>query len=310
MEVTKRNGSREKVTFDKISARVSKLTERIIDCKVDVPKVAQSVIAGLYDGVHTSELDMLAASTSASFALQHTDYDKLAGLIAVSNLHKETSATFKEAIYDMYHYINPKTNKPAPLITKDVFDVVYTNQSFFENAVQYNRDYQFTYFGFKTLERSYLLKINGKIVERPQYMYMRVAIGIHGTDLERVVETYDLLSMGILSHASPTMFSAGTLSAQLSSCFLLTIQEDSINGIYNTLSDCANISKGMHFFTCPTMWPSLLITWINGVFIGLVLPFAIVGIGNEFDLFKVCTNLHYIRTALIVCVVLLLLFCS
>lgn len=243
MEVIKRDGGREVVAFDKILSRISKLAEHIPNCSVDLARVAQAVIAGLYDGVLTTELDVLAAETAASFAIQHTNYDKLAGLIALSNLHKETPNTFKEAVETMYTYINPRTQKAAGMISETVYQVVQRYGKEIDEWIECKRDYRFTYFGFKTLERSYLLKVDGKIIERPQYMYMRVAIGIHGYDMTKVRETYDLLSLGVISHASPTMFSAGTPFAQLSSCFLLTIGEDSIEGIYDTLQKCAKISK-------------------------------------------------------------------
>ena len=246
MFVTKRNGSKESVEFDKISSRLKVLCERIPNTPIDVTRVAQSVIAGIYDGVSTAELDILAAETSASFASQHTDYAALAGFIAVSNLHKETTSSFLAYMTVLHGFINPKTNRPAPMISDSVYETVCGNIEIFENAIDYDRDYNFNYFGFKTLERSYLLKANEVVLERPQSMYMRVALGIHGNDITSVLSTYDSLSRGIISHASPTLFSSGTPRPQLSSCFLLKITEDSISGIFDTLSECARISKGTY----------------------------------------------------------------
>jgi len=205
--------------------------------------VAMRVIEGLYDGVTTSELDNLAAETAASMTVTHPDYAQLAARIAISNLHKNTNKSFSETMSEMYHYVNPRTNQKAPLISDEVYEVIQANAEFLNSHIIYNRDFNYDYFGFKTLERSYLLRINGKIVERPQHMLMRVSVGIHLNDLEAVIETYELMSKKFFTHATPTLFNAGTPKPQMSSCFLLTMQDDSIDGIYDTLKQTAKISQ-------------------------------------------------------------------
>ena len=210
---------------------------------VDAVKVAMRVIEGLYDGVTTSELDNLAAETAASMTVTHPDYAQLAARIAISNLHKNTNKSFSETMSEMYHYVNPRTNQEAPLISDEVYEVIKANAEFLNSHIIYNRDFNYDYFGFKTLERSYLLRINGKIVERPQQMLMRVAVGIHLNDLEAVIETYELMSKKFFTHATPTLFNAGTPKPQMSSCFLLTMKDDSIDGIYDTLKQTAKISQ-------------------------------------------------------------------
>jgi ribonucleoside-diphosphate reductase alpha chain len=242
MYVVKRNGSKEPVMFDKITERIKKLCYGLNDL-VDPVKVAMRVIEGLYDGVATSELDNLAAETAASMTIAHPDYAQLAARIAISNLHSNTKKSFSETMSEMYHYINPRTNQPSPLLSDEVHEVIQKNAEFLNSHVIYNRDFNYDYFGFKTLERSYLLKINGKIVERPQHMLMRVAVGIHLDDLEAVIETYDLMSKKFFTHATPTLFNAGTPKPQMSSCFLLQMQDDSIDGIYDTLKQTAKISQ-------------------------------------------------------------------
>ena len=242
MYVVKRDGHKEPVMFDKITDRIKKLCYGLND-RVDAVKVAMRVIEGLYDGVTTSELDNLAAETAASMTISHPDYAQLAARIAVSNLHKNTNKSFSETMNEMYHYVNPRTNQEAPLLSEEVHNVIQENAELLNSHIIYNRDFNYDYFGFKTLERSYLLKINGKIVERPQHMLMRVAVGIHLNDLESVIETYDLMSKKFFTHATPTLFNAGTPKPQMSSCFLLTMKDDSIDGIYDTLKQTAKISQ-------------------------------------------------------------------
>ncbi|MBW1658075.1 MULTISPECIES: ribonucleoside-diphosphate reductase subunit alpha [Flavobacterium] len=242
MYVVKRDGHREPVMFDKITERIKKLCYGLNEL-VDPVKVAMRVIEGLYDGVSTSELDNLAAETAASMTIAHPDYAQLAARIAISNLHSNTKKSFSETMKDMYHYVNPRNGQDAPLIADDVYKVIQENAAFLDSHIIYTRDFNYDYFGFKTLERSYLLKINGKIVERPQHMLMRVSVGIHLDDLKSVIETYDLMSKKFFTHATPTLFNAGTPKPQMSSCFLLAMQDDSIDGIYDTLKQTAKISQ-------------------------------------------------------------------
>ncbi|KAA1475695.1 ribonucleotide reductase alpha subunit [Dentipellis sp. KUC8613] len=241
--VFKRGERKERVQFDKITARISKLCYGLDNNHVDPIEVAQKVIQGVYQGVTTSELDNLAAETAAYLTTKHPDYAVLAARIAVSNLHKDTKKNFSHVINDLYHYVNPKTGRPAGMISKETYDVVCANAETLDSAIIYERDFQYNFFGFKTLERSYLLKINGRAAERPQHLIMRVAVGIHGADIERVIETYNLMSERYFTHASPTLFNAGTPNAQLSSCFLVCMKDDSIEGIYDTLRNCSLISK-------------------------------------------------------------------
>ena len=240
--VVKRDGRRQPVKFDKITARIKKLAYEL-DPLVDVTEVAQKVCAGVYDGVHTYELDELAAETAAYMSTRHHDYSVLAARIAVSNLHKNTEKLFSAVMERLHAYRSPKTGQPAPLVSVEAIEVVRAHAEQLDGAIIYDRDFSYDYFGFKTLERSYLLRIDGKVVERPQQMLMRVAIGIHMHDIEAALETYDYLSRKYFTHASPTLFNAGTPRPQLSSCFLLTMTEDSIEGIYDTLKRCAVISK-------------------------------------------------------------------
>ncbi|WP_445386214.1 ribonucleoside-diphosphate reductase subunit alpha [Robiginitalea sp. IMCC44478] len=242
MFVVKRDGRKEPVMFDKITARVRKLCYGLNDL-VDPVKVAMRVIEGLYDGVTTSELDNLAAEIAATLTTSHPDYAKLAARISVSNLHKNTKKSFSETMTDLYEYVNPRTGKKAPLLSDEVYKVVSENADMLDSTIIYNRDFGYDYFGFKTLERSYLLKINGKIAERPQHMLMRVAVGIHLNDLEAVKETYELMSKKYFTHATPTLFNSGTPKPQMSSCFLLAMKDDSIDGIYDTLKHTAKISQ-------------------------------------------------------------------
>lgn len=242
MYVVKRDGHREPVMFDKITERIKKLCYGLNEL-VDPVKVAMRVIEGLYDGVSTSELDNLAAETAASMTIAHPDYAQLAARVAISNLHSNTKKSFSETMKDMYNYVNPRNGQEAPLLSDEVFKVIQENSAFLDSHIIYTRDFNYDYFGFKTLERSYLLKINGKIVERPQHMLMRVSVGIHLDDLKSVIETYDLMSKKFFTHATPTLFNAGTPKPQMSSCFLLAMQDDSIDGIYDTLKQTAKISQ-------------------------------------------------------------------
>lgn len=243
MYVIKRDGREQDIRFDKITSRIEKLCYGLNMRFVDPATVALKVISGLYTGVKTSELDNLAAETTASMTTVYPDYALLAARIAVSNLHKETKRAFSDVMYDLYHYYNPVTRRASPMISRSAYDVVAKHADALNSTIDYEKDYEYTYFGFKTLERSYLLKIGGKVVERPQHMLMRVAVGLHGEDIESVVETYRLLSEKLFTHASPTLFNAGTDCPQLSSCYLLSMLDDSIDGIYDTLKQCALISK-------------------------------------------------------------------
>jgi ribonucleoside-diphosphate reductase alpha chain len=243
MLVVKRDGRHESVKFDKVTARVEKLSYGLDMRFVQPYEVARKVIDGIYDKVHTTELDNLAAETAASLTTRHPDYAVLAARIAISNLHKTTSKSFSNTITRLYQYVDPKTGENASLISREVYEVVKKNASILDSTIIYDRDFGYDYFGYKTLERSYLLKLDGKVVERPQHMLMRVAVGIHLDDLDSVIETYNLLSERWFTHATPTLFNAGTPKAQLSSCFLLTMKEDSIDGIYDTLKQCAKISQ-------------------------------------------------------------------
>ena len=242
MYVLKRDGRKEPIIFDKITARVRKLCYGLNDL-VDPVKVAMRVIEGLYDGVTTSELDNLAAETAATMTTTHPDYAQLAARISVSNLHKNTKKSFVETMTDLYTYVNPRTAKKAPLLADNVYKIIKDNEELLDSTIIYNRDFGYDYFGFKTLERSYLLKINGQIVERPQHMLMRVSVGIHLDDLDAAIETYHLMSKRYFTHATPTLFNSGTPKPQMSSCFLLAMKDDSIDGIYDTLKQTAKISQ-------------------------------------------------------------------
>jgi len=243
MEVIKRNGRKEAVSFDKITARVKKLCYGLDANYINHLEIAKKVIQGLYDGVSTTDLDNLAAETAATMATNHPEYAVLAARISVSNLHKNTKKSFAETMEILYDYIDPKTNDKAGLISEEIIQIVRDNRDKLDSAIIYDRDYSFDYFGFKTLERSYLLRVNGKIVERPQHLLMRAALGIHSTDLDSAIETYNLMSEKWFIHATPTLFNASTPKPQLSSCFLLSMKEDSITGIFDTLTRCAKISQ-------------------------------------------------------------------
>jgi ribonucleoside-diphosphate reductase alpha subunit len=242
MYVIKRDGRKEAVKFDKITARIIKMCYGL-DPLVSPEAVAMKVIEGIYDGVTTTVLDNLAAEVAAAKTIDHPDYALLASRIAVSNLHKETKKSFSDVMEDLYKYIDPKTGQRASLIADDVYEVISNNRELLDSSIIYDRDFRYDYFGFKTLTRSYLLRTNGEIAERPQQMLMRVAVGIHKNDLPQAIKTYNLMSEGWFTHATPTLFNAGTPKPQMSSCFLLTMKEDSIEGIYETLKSCAQISQ-------------------------------------------------------------------
>ncbi|GJP52350.1 hypothetical protein CLOM_g11477 [Closterium sp. NIES-68] len=243
MYVVKRDGRKEAVHFDKITARLKKLSYGLSTEFCDPVLVSQKVCMGVYKGVTTAQLDELAAETAAGMTATHPDYALLAARIAVSNLHKKTKKSFSETVKDMYAHVNQESGLPAPLIADDVYEIIMKHAERLDSEVIYDRDFDYDYFGFKTLERSYLLKVNGKVVERPQHMLMRVAVGIHKADIEAAVKTYHLMSQRWFTHASPTLFNSGTPRPQLSSCFLVCMKEDSIEGIYDTLKECAVISK-------------------------------------------------------------------
>lgn len=242
MYVVKRDGRKEAVKFDKITARIVKMCYGL-DPLVSPEAVAMKVIEGIYDGVTTTVLDNLAAEVAAAKTIDHPDYALLASRIAVSNLHKETKKTFSEVIEDMYKYIDPKTGQNASLVAEDVYNVIMDNKDALDSSIIYDRDFRYDYFGFKTLTRSYLMKLEGQIVERPQQMLMRVAVGIHKENIQDAIKTYNLMSEGWFTHATPTLFNSGTPKPQMSSCFLLTMKDDSIEGIYDTLKSCAQISQ-------------------------------------------------------------------
>lgn len=243
MFVYKRDGRKEQVRFDKITSRVVRLCYGLDSNHVDAAAITQRVISGVYPGVTTIELDNLAAETAASMTTVHPDYASLAARIAVSNLHKQTKKVFSQVIDDLYNYVNPRNDRHSPMISQDVYEVVKKHADELNSAIVYDRDFNYNYFGFKTLERSYLLKLNGAVHERPQHMIMRVSIGIHGDDIPSVLETYNLMSNKFFTHASPTLYNAGTPKPQMSSCFLINMKDDSIEGIYDTLKQCALISK-------------------------------------------------------------------
>ncbi|MDQ3099935.1 MAG: ribonucleoside-diphosphate reductase subunit alpha, partial [Bacteroidota bacterium] len=242
MYVIKRDGRREAVKFDKITARVKKLCYGL-DPMVDATQVTLKVIDGIYDGVTTTTLDNLTAEVAATMTVKHPDYALLASRIAVSNLHKNTKKSFSDVMKDLYEYIDPKTGEKASLLAEDVFKIISENADMLDSAIIYDRDFSYDFFGFKTLERSYLLRTKGEVAERPQHMLMRVSIGIHKSDLDAAIQTYNSLSEGWYTHATPTLFNAGTPKPQMSSCFLLQLKDDSISGIYDTLKQCAQISQ-------------------------------------------------------------------
>jgi ribonucleoside-diphosphate reductase alpha chain len=243
MFVSTRSGKKEPVKFDKITLRIQKLTYGLNTQFVDAMEVAKRTIQGLFDGITTEELDNLSAEVAAYMTSTHPDYSKLAGRIAVANLHRKTSDSFTDTVSTLFNHEDKKTGEKMPAVSEELYNVVMEHSDRISSEIAYSRDFEYDYFGFKTLERSYLLKVQGKIVERPQHMLMRVALGIHGEDIEAAMETYHLLSEKWFTHATPTLFNAGTNKPQMSSCFLLAMKDDSIDGIYNTLKDCALISQ-------------------------------------------------------------------
>ena len=243
MQVVNRKGEKEDVRFDAILEKLSSLTEGLDPNWIDPAHLTKLTIEGLYDGVSTRELDQLAAETAASLASHHPDYSRLAARICVDDLHRSTKELFTDVVRDLREFIDPESKKHAPLISEEVFEVIMNNADVLNSHIDYTRDYNYDYFGFKTLERSYLLKLNGEVAERPQHMLMRVSVGIHHGNIEKALHTYDLMSQGYFTHATPTLFNSGTPTPQMSSCFLLTMQDDSLVGIYDTLKQCALISK-------------------------------------------------------------------
>ena len=241
MYVTKRNGEREHVAFDKILRRIKTIGQEA-DVKINYSSLAMKVIDQLYSGISTTKIDELSAEQCASLASTHTDYSILAGRIINSNHHKNTDGSFLNVMSNLYNNKDIH-EKHCPIITEEVYSIVKENKDILESAIQYERDYLIDYFGFKTLERAYLMKVDNKIVERPQHLWMRVSLGIHKNNIERVLQTYNYMSQKYFTHATPTLFNASTMKPQLSSCYLLAMESDSIDGIYNTLKDCALISK-------------------------------------------------------------------
>ena len=242
IKVVKRNGKKEPVMLDKILDRITQQTYGLD--KLIIPfEVAQKVIEGIMPDIRTYVLDQLAMETAASLATKHPDYSILAARLAITNLHKETKKSFSETVTDLYKYIDPKTGKHSPIVSESFYNIVKRHADEIDSAIVHSRDHNFDYFGFKTLEKSYLLKLDGKVAERPQYMYMRTALQVWGENLEKVIETYNTLSEGYYTHATPTLFNSGTGRPQLSSCFLLDVENDSIEGIFNTLKESAQISK-------------------------------------------------------------------
>ena len=243
IKVIKRNGKKEPVMLDKILDRIKQQTYGL-DQKLIIPfEVAQKVIEGITPDIKTYTLDQLAMETAASLATKHPDYSILAARLALTNLHKETKKSFSETAEDLYKYIDPKTGKHSPIVSENFYKIVSKHAGELDSAIVHSRDHNFDYFGFKTLEKSYLLKLDGKVAERPQYMYMRTALQVWGENLDKVIETYNTLSEGYYTHATPTLFNSGTIRPQLSSCFLLDVENDSIEGIFNTLRESAQISK-------------------------------------------------------------------
>jgi ribonucleotide reductase alpha subunit len=241
MKVTKRNGDTEVVSFDKITKRVKRVGESQ-SIKINYTTLVMKIIEQLYDDIPTSLIDELTAQQLASMSSIHPDYGKLASALVISNLHKKTDVDFVTVMNSIYNF-HDVNNEHSPLLSRTFIDSVNENADYLNSILDYERDYLIDYFGFKTLERAYLMKINNNIVERPQHMWMRVAVSIHGKDKDMVKETYDLLSQKYFTHATPTLFNAGTPRPQLSSCYLIAMEDDSVDGIYNTLKECANISK-------------------------------------------------------------------
>jgi len=242
MRVIKRNGEHEVIAFDKILARIRNVGGQAGITAVNYTALAMKVIDQLYDGIPTTKIDELTAEQCATMATQHPDYGTLAAYIIVSNHHKTTPATFYDAMRQLHEFVDVR-GQPSPLINDELWAVVCNNRDELEAMIDMSRDFLIDYFGFKTLERSYLMRTNGATVERPQYMWLRVSVGIHGANMDKVRTTYDLMSQKYFTHATPTLFNAGTIKPQLSSCYLIAMESDSIDGIFNTLKECANISK-------------------------------------------------------------------
>ena len=241
MLVTKRDGSKEVIAFDKILKRIRTLGNEA-NIKINYTSLVMKVIDQIYNNISTTKIDELSAEQCASMSTIHPDYNVLAGRIVVSNHHKNTTASFVDAMKQLYSF-KDKHGNDSPLISKSLYDTVMEHGDELDNMIDYNNDYLIDYFGFKTLERAYLMKVNGMTVERPQHMWLRVSMGIHGNNLEKIKETYHYMSSKYFTHATPTLFNAGTPHPQLSSCYLIAMENDSIDGIYNTLKDCALISK-------------------------------------------------------------------
>jgi ribonucleoside-diphosphate reductase alpha subunit len=243
MFVTKRDGSEEPMSFDKITNRLKKLMWELDNQNINLFKVSKKIIQGMYNKIETVKLDELSSQICANLITEHLDYGTLASRIEISNLHKQTKKKFSLVVEDLYNYVNPNTGEKGSLISKKLYRIVNSNKKKINSSIIYDRDYNYDYFGIKTLQKSYLLKIDKNIVERPQHMLMRVSIGIHGKNLEKAIESYNYMSQKYFTHATPTLFNAGTPKPQLSSCFLLQMQDDSIDGIYETLKHTAKISK-------------------------------------------------------------------
>jgi len=241
MRVLKRNGKYENIGFDKILKRVKGIGQEC-GIKLNYTTFVMKVIDQLYDGIPTAKIDELTAEQCASLSIQHPDYNILAGRLIVSNHHKNTNSSFFSVMKKLYNFKDVH-HKPYPLLNNSFFEIVEKHKDELDKMIDHERDYLIDYFGFKTLERSYLMKIGGIVVERPQYVWLRVALAIHGDNMEKVRTSYDLMSQKYFTHATPTLFNAGTPNQQLSSCYLLALEDDSITGIYNTLADCAQISK-------------------------------------------------------------------
>lgn len=243
INVTKRNGKKEPIILDKILERINQQTY-LLDSKYISPfEIAQKVIEGIFPNIETRTLDNLAMETSAALTTKHPDYSILAARLAITSLHKETKKSFSQTMKDLYDYVDPKTRRHSPVIAKKFLDLILANHDKLDSAIVHSRDHLFDYFGYKVLEKSYLLKLNGRVAERPQYMFMRTALQIWGEDIDKAIETYNLMSEGYYTHATPTLFNSGTARPQLSSCFLLDVESDSIEGIFNTLRESAQISK-------------------------------------------------------------------
>jgi ribonucleoside-diphosphate reductase alpha chain len=243
IKVTKRNGKKEPLMLDKILDRINQQTYGLDSRWIQPFDIAQKVIEGITPDIETRVLDTLAMETAAALTVKHPDYATLAARIAITALHKETNKSFSQTVKDLYNYVDPNTRKHSPVVSESFYKLVMKNADQLDSAIVHSRDHNFDYFGYKVLERSYLLKLNGKVAERPQYMYLRTALQVWGSNIEKVVETYNLLSEGYYTHATPTLFNSGTGRPQLSSCFLLDVQDDSIEGIFNTLKESAQISK-------------------------------------------------------------------